>query len=128
MFLCSQNKGADQLCGYSEAYVGLCVCICKIRFSHYAAHFQLPSHACYWTVQTKPGLRGGHVLFHIYWLGMVHSDGKNGCEEMVYLKWRIARDNFVLSSNDRLLQQRRWPRVRTGVRTTEMYRCELEMP
>ena len=26
---CSENKGADQLCGYREADLRLCFCICK---------------------------------------------------------------------------------------------------
>ena len=26
---CSENKGADQLCGYREADLCLCFCICK---------------------------------------------------------------------------------------------------
>ena len=28
-FLCSENKGADQLCGYSAADLRLCFCLCK---------------------------------------------------------------------------------------------------
>ena len=28
-YLCSENKGADQLCGYSEADLRLCFRICK---------------------------------------------------------------------------------------------------
>ena len=28
-YLCSENKGADQLCGYCEADLRLCFCICK---------------------------------------------------------------------------------------------------
>ena len=37
-YLCSENKGADQLCGYCTADLRLCFCICKNRFSHDAAH------------------------------------------------------------------------------------------
>ena len=36
--LCSENKGADQLRGYREADLRLCLCICKNQFSHDAAH------------------------------------------------------------------------------------------
>ena len=28
-YLCSENKGADQLCGYCKADLRLCFCICK---------------------------------------------------------------------------------------------------
>ena len=34
----SENKGADQLRGYREADLRLCFRICKIQFSHDAAH------------------------------------------------------------------------------------------
>ena len=34
---CSENKGADQLCGYREADLRLCFRICKKRFFHDAA-------------------------------------------------------------------------------------------
>ena len=27
---CSENKGADQLCGYHEADLRLCFCICRL--------------------------------------------------------------------------------------------------
>ena len=37
-YQCSENKGADQLCGYREADLHLCFRICKSRFSHNAAH------------------------------------------------------------------------------------------
>ena len=37
-YLCSENKGADQLRGYREADLRLCFPICKSRFSHNAAH------------------------------------------------------------------------------------------
>ena len=37
-YLCSENIGADQLCGYRTADLGLCFCIYKSRFSHDAAH------------------------------------------------------------------------------------------
>ena len=34
-YLCSENKGADQLCGYRKADLRLCFRICKKkRFSH----------------------------------------------------------------------------------------------
>ena len=36
----SENKGADQLHGYSEADLRLCFHICKNRLSHDAAHMQ----------------------------------------------------------------------------------------
>ena len=36
-YLCSENKGADQLCGYREADLFLCFRICKKRSSHDAA-------------------------------------------------------------------------------------------
>ena len=29
-YLCSENKGADQLCGYRIADLCLCFCICKM--------------------------------------------------------------------------------------------------
>ena len=32
-YLCSENKGADQLCGYREADLRLCFRICKKFFS-----------------------------------------------------------------------------------------------
>ena len=37
-YLYSENKGADQLCGYREADLRLCFSYAKIRFSHDAAH------------------------------------------------------------------------------------------
>ena len=40
-YLCSENKGADQLCGYLTADLRLCFRICKSRFSHSAAHMIL---------------------------------------------------------------------------------------
>ena len=36
--LCSDNKGADQLCIYWTAYLQLCFSIDKIRFSHDVAN------------------------------------------------------------------------------------------
>ena len=36
---CSENKGADQLCGYRKADLRLCFLICKKGFSHDAAQF-----------------------------------------------------------------------------------------
>ena len=36
-YLCSENKGADQLCSYREADLGLCFRICKSLVSHDAA-------------------------------------------------------------------------------------------
>ena len=36
-YLCSENKGADQLRGYREADLRLCFRICKRWFSHDAA-------------------------------------------------------------------------------------------
>ena len=45
-YLCSENKGTDQLCGYRRADLCLCLRLCKNRFhicknnySHDAAHF-----------------------------------------------------------------------------------------
>ena len=35
---CSENKGADQLRGYREADLHLCFCLCRLLFSHEAAH------------------------------------------------------------------------------------------
>ena len=35
---CSENKGADQLCGLRTADLRLCFRIFKIRFSHNEAH------------------------------------------------------------------------------------------
>ena len=37
-YLCSGNKGTDQLHGYRTADLHLCFRICKKRFSHGAAH------------------------------------------------------------------------------------------
>ena len=37
-YLYSENKGADQLCGYRTADLRLCFRICKSRFSHDEAH------------------------------------------------------------------------------------------
>ena len=34
---CSENKSADQMCGYRAADLRLCFRICKNRFSHDAA-------------------------------------------------------------------------------------------
>ena len=36
-YLCSENKGADQMPGYHAADLPLCFHICKSRFSHDAA-------------------------------------------------------------------------------------------
>ena len=38
-YLCSENKGADQLRGYREADLRLCFRICEKPFSHNAAYF-----------------------------------------------------------------------------------------
>ena len=35
-YLCDKNKGADQLHGHCAAYLRLCFCLCKSRFSHKA--------------------------------------------------------------------------------------------
>ena len=44
-YLCSENEGADQLCGYREADLRLCFRIyAKSRFSHNKAHI-FPSSA-----------------------------------------------------------------------------------
>ena len=40
-YLCSENKGADQLRGYREADLRLCFRVCKSRFSHDAAHLYI---------------------------------------------------------------------------------------
>ena len=40
-YLCSENKGADQLRSYHEADLRLYFRICKSRFSHDAAHMSL---------------------------------------------------------------------------------------
>ena len=41
-YLCSENKGADQLCGYSTADLHLCFCTYKKqRFSHDVAEMLL---------------------------------------------------------------------------------------
>ena len=37
-YMCSENKGTDQLRDYWAAYLRLCFCICKNRFSHDLAH------------------------------------------------------------------------------------------
>ena len=37
-YLCSENKDANQLHGYSRADLRLCFRICKKRFSHAGAH------------------------------------------------------------------------------------------
>ena len=42
-YLCSENKGADQLCGYRTAGLRLCFRIhAKSRFFHDAAHLDPP--------------------------------------------------------------------------------------
>ena len=41
-YLCSKNKGADQLCGYCEADLRLCFAYAKSQFSHDEAHFIFP--------------------------------------------------------------------------------------
>ena len=38
MYLCSESKGADQLCGYRTADLRLCFAYVKSRFSHDAVH------------------------------------------------------------------------------------------
>ena len=38
-YLCSENKGADQLRGYREADLRFVFAYAKSRFSHDAAHF-----------------------------------------------------------------------------------------
>ena len=40
-YLCSENKGDDQLRGNREADLRLCFRICKIQFSHNEAHKRL---------------------------------------------------------------------------------------
>ena len=40
-YLCSENKGADQLCDYCTADLRLCFHICKKRFSHGVAQLFL---------------------------------------------------------------------------------------
>ena len=40
-YLCSENKGADQLRGYREADLRLCFHNAKHLFSHDAAHFMV---------------------------------------------------------------------------------------
>ena len=37
-YLCSKNKGTNQLCGYRAADLCLCFRICKKQNSHDAAH------------------------------------------------------------------------------------------
>ena len=41
-YLCSENKGADQLCGYRTTDLRLCFRNAKSRFSHDEAHISLP--------------------------------------------------------------------------------------
>ena len=41
-YLCSENKGADQLRGHREADLRLCFRICKMFFFHDAAHLCFP--------------------------------------------------------------------------------------
>ena len=38
--MCSENKGADQLCFYREADLCLFFCICQ-KFSHVTAHIRI---------------------------------------------------------------------------------------
>ena len=40
-YLCSENKGADQLRGYREADLRLCFCICRMLVSYDAPHLSL---------------------------------------------------------------------------------------
>ena len=40
-YLCSENKGADQLRGYREADLRLCFRYAKSRFSHDAAQYKI---------------------------------------------------------------------------------------
>ena len=40
-YLCIENKGADQLRGYREAHLRICFRICKMLYSHDAAHVYL---------------------------------------------------------------------------------------
>ena len=39
--MCSENKGADQLCGYRKADLRHCFRICKSQFSHDEAHINV---------------------------------------------------------------------------------------
>ena len=42
-YLCSENKGADQLCSYCTADLRLCFRMTKIQFSHDAAKMMIES-------------------------------------------------------------------------------------
>ena len=45
-YLCSENNGADQLCGYRAADLRLCFCICKKQvFSSCSLYYTLRKHA-----------------------------------------------------------------------------------
>ena len=45
-YLCSENKGADQLRGYREADLRLCFRVCKCWFSHDAVQLSVVLHTC----------------------------------------------------------------------------------
>ena len=54
-YLCSENKGADQLCGYREADCVFVFAYAKSRFSHNEAHNTLKiSHSVYLGVNPYP--------------------------------------------------------------------------
>ena len=55
-YLCSENKGADQLRGYRKADLILCFCICKKPFSHDGAHIVSVSHQMYFDTVHKKSL------------------------------------------------------------------------
>ena len=55
--LYSENKGADQLCGYRTADPCLCFRICKNQFSHDAAHKE----AKYYTIRAVPNKGVDHT-------------------------------------------------------------------
>ena len=58
-YLCSENIGGGQLCGYREADLRLCFRICKRRFSHDAAHLDFHAERLY----RKPGVYRYRIFF-----------------------------------------------------------------
>ena len=86
-YLCSQNKGADQLHGNRVAVLRFCFHICKSRSSHDTAHIVLNMVPCF---QVRvPTHEDGSCLFWEF--ATDYYDIGFG----VYFEWTIAPSNTV---------------------------------
>ena len=63
-YLCSENKGDDQLRGYREADLRLCFRICKMLVSHDAAHSSNLKINSHMSLVAKKHLRDFHLERH----------------------------------------------------------------